>query len=79
MKVISCDWLVVICYWLFVISIPIASELLVAEMRRRQCRVPTIHGRDTALPSPLDHSGVTGIDISCMGIVQISKQSKVNS
>ena len=47
------------------ISIPVASELLVAEIRTRQCRVPTINrGRDTALPSPLYHSGVTGIDIT---------------
>jgi large subunit ribosomal protein L28 len=34
-------------------------------MRRRQCRIPTInHGRETALPSPLYHSGVAGIDIT---------------
>ncbi len=47
-----------------VISIPVASELLVAEMRRRQCRVPTvINCRDTAMPSPLDHSGNTEIDM----------------
>ena len=33
--------------------------------RRRQCRVPTINrGRETALPSPLYHSGTAGIDIS---------------
>ena len=31
--------------------------------RRRQGRVPTLdRGRDTALPSPLFHSGVAGID-----------------
>ncbi len=27
------------------------------------CPYNIILGRDTALPSPLDHSGVTGIDI----------------
>ena len=47
-----------------VTSIPVASELLVAETRRRQCRVPTvINCRDTAMPSPLDHSGNTEIDM----------------
>jgi hypothetical protein len=33
-------------------------------MRRRQCRFPTVdRGRDTALPSPNYHFGVTGIDM----------------
>jgi len=33
---------------------PVASELLLPEIRRRQCRFSTINrGRDTALPSPL--------------------------
>jgi hypothetical protein len=41
-----------------------ASELLLAAIRRRQCRVPTInHGMETALPCPLYPDGVTGIDI----------------
>jgi tRNA pseudouridine32 synthase / 23S rRNA pseudouridine746 synthase len=45
-----------------VISISVGSELLVAETRIRQCRVPTvINCRDTALPWTL--SGVTGIDM----------------
>ncbi len=46
-------------------SNPVASELLILlAARTRQCRLPTInHGRDTALPCPLYHSGVTGIDI----------------
>ena len=36
----------------------VASELLVAEIRRRQCRFPTIdNGRETALLSPLYDSG----------------------
>jgi putative ABC transport system permease protein len=35
------------------------------EIRTRQCRVPTInHGRETALPCPLYHSGAAGIDIT---------------
>jgi hypothetical protein len=35
------------------ISIPVASELILPEIRTRQCRVPTInHGRETALPCP---------------------------
>ncbi len=36
-----------------VISILVASELILPEIRTRQCRVPTIdRGRETALPSP---------------------------
>ena len=47
-----------------IISIPVASELILGEIRRRQCRFPTINdGRETALPSPLYHSGAAGIDI----------------
>jgi tRNA pseudouridine32 synthase / 23S rRNA pseudouridine746 synthase len=48
---------------------PLMGFLLsgLAEMRRRQCRVPTInHGRETTLPSPLDHSGATRIDVTQM-------------
>jgi len=47
------------------ISNPLTSKLL-AEIRRRQCRFPTVNlGRDTALPSPpLYHSGATGIDMT---------------
>jgi hypothetical protein len=38
--------------------IPVASELILPEIRRRQCRVPTINrGRETALPCPLYYSG----------------------
>ncbi len=49
-----------------VISNPVASELL--EIRRRQCRVPTvINCRDTALPSPLYYSGGTGTDMITSG------------
>ena len=41
---------------------PLASESY--KRRRRHCRVPTIdRGRDTALPSPLYHSGAAGIDV----------------
>ena len=37
-----------------VISILVASELILPEIRTRQCRVPTIdRGRETALPCPL--------------------------
>jgi len=37
----------------------------ITEIRTRQCRVPTRNwGRDTALPCPLYHSGVTGIDMT---------------
>ena len=37
---------------------------LLYKRRTRQCRVPTInHGRETALPCPLYHSGCAGIDI----------------
>jgi hemolysin activation/secretion protein len=47
------------------ISNPVESELILPTVSTRQCRVPTInHGRETALPCPLYHSGVTGIDIS---------------
>ncbi|MBE9186653.1 hypothetical protein IQ270_18660 [Microcoleus sp. LEGE 07076] len=47
------------------ISIPVAPELILPEIRTRQCRVPTInHGRETALPCPLYHSGAAGIDMS---------------
>ena len=46
------------------ISIPVASELILPQIRTRQCRVPTInHGRETALPYPLYYSGAAGIDI----------------
>ena len=48
-----------------VISIPVASKLILPEIRTRQCRVPTIyHGRETALPCPLYHSGAAGIDMT---------------
>ena len=48
-----------------VISFPVASELILPEIRTRQYRFPTINpGRDTALPCPLYHSGAAGIDIS---------------
>ena len=54
-KSLSCD---------LVISFPVASELILSEIRTRQCRFPTINpGRDTALPCPLYHSGAAGIDI----------------
>ena len=47
------------------ISFPVASELILPEIRTRQCRVPTINpGRETALPCPLYHSGAAGSDIS---------------
>ena len=47
------------------ISFPVASELILPEIRTRQCRFPTINpGRDTALPCPLYHSGAAGIDIT---------------
>ena len=37
-----------------IISIPVASELVLPEIRTRQCRFPTINrGRETALPCPL--------------------------
>ena len=40
-------------------------QLIMVEIRTRQCRVPTInHGRETALPCPLYHSGAAGIDIT---------------
>ncbi len=45
------------------------------EMRRRQCRVPTvINCRETALPSPPDHSGNTEID--AMQILPIIYEDK---
>ena len=48
-----------------VISFPVASELILPEIRTRQCRFPTINpGRETALPCPLYHSGAAGIDIT---------------
>ncbi len=35
-------------------SIPVASELTLPEIRTRQCRFPTInYGREMALPCPL--------------------------
>jgi len=50
---------------LLVISFPVASELILPEIRTRQCRFPTINpGRETALPCPLYHSGAAGIDIT---------------
>ncbi len=56
-----------------VISISVASELLVAEIRRRQCRIPTvIDCRKTALPWTLDHSGVTEIDMINMKVGTIA-------
>ena len=47
------------------ISFPITSELLVAEIRRRQCRVPTDNNivGTRHVQSPLYHSGVTRIDM----------------
>ena len=44
----------------------LTSELILTEIRTRQCRVPTIinHGRDTAVPFPLYYSGTAGIDNS---------------
>ena len=48
-----------------VISFPVASELILPEIRTRQCRFPTINpGRETALPCPLYHSGAAGIDMN---------------
>ena len=56
-----------------VISNPVASELILPRavgersrtITRRQCHLPTTnYGKETALPSPLYHSGVTGIDTS---------------
>ena len=50
---------------LFVISFPVASELILPEIRTRQYRFPTINpGRETALPCPLYDSGAAGIDIT---------------
>ena len=47
-----------------IISFPVASELILPEIRTRQCRFPTINpGRETALPCPLYHSGAAGIDM----------------
>ena len=46
-------------------SFPVASELILPEIRTRQCRFPTINpGRETAVPCPLYHSGAAGIDIT---------------
>jgi ankyrin repeat protein/serine/threonine protein kinase len=48
-----------------VISILVASELILPEIGTRQCRFPTInHRRETALPCPLYHSGAAVIDIT---------------
>jgi hypothetical protein len=48
---------------------PVASELLLPEIRRRHCRLPTINrGRDTALPSPLSSLSATGIDMTLIAI-----------
>ena len=46
-----------------VISNPVASELLVAKISPRLGLSPynIIVGRDTALPSPQNHSGATGM------------------
>ncbi len=48
------------------ISIPVASELLVTEIRRRLGLSPynIIVGKDTALPWTLYHFGATRIDIT---------------
>jgi len=48
-----------------VISNPVASELLLTEIRRRQCRVPTIFGVGTRhVQSPPYYSGATRINMS---------------
>ena len=50
------------------ISIPVASELILPEIRIRQCRVPTINlGRETAVPCPLYHSGAAGMILLRIG------------
>jgi|GEM_PF-5413884 len=47
------------------ISIPVVSELLVAEIRRRQCRVPTvINCRETAVP--------IGVNLSLKALVSLA-------
>jgi len=49
---------------LVLISIPVTLELILPEIRTRQCRIPTIHyGREMALPCPLYHSGAAEIDM----------------
>ncbi|MEG4441418.1 hypothetical protein QUB47_13560 [Microcoleus sp. AT9_B5] len=47
-------------------AIPVALELLVAEIRRRHVPSPynIILGRETALPSPLYHSDAGGFDMT---------------
>ena len=47
------------------ISFPVATELIVVEIRTQQCCVPTIHGRETALPSP-HYSDATRFDMKCV-------------
>ena len=43
----------------------------------RHCRVPTInHGRETALPCPLYHFGVTGIDLTGYWLLERTTNKK---
>jgi Polyketide synthase modules and related proteins len=42
-----------------------AAQAIAPTAKTQQHPVPTInHGKETALPSPLDHSGATGIDLN---------------
>ncbi len=60
---------------LYLISNLVASELILPEIRTRQCRVPTIKsGRETALPCPRLSFRCSRNDLSLKNFYLVSRQ-----